>query len=304
MISYSVVVPVFNAEKTLKELSSGLTKVLSSLNKEYEIIFVDDRSIDQSWQIITELSKQNPSVKGIRLAKNYGQHNATICGFNNASGEFILTIDDDLQHSPESIKSLIEKQESTNSDVVYGVFDASQSSFRILVSKLWKFLAKNVNDGIGRGSSLRLFRKQVAKNIAAHKQQFVFIDEVIKWYTESIAFVKVPHYHRHSGKSAYTKRKLFNLTSDLIIFYSSLPLKLMTWTGLFFSLIFFLLGSFFLIKKIFFKINVPGFAALIVTLLFTTGIILFCLGILGEYIRRIYMVMNTVPNHSVAETTG
>lgn len=294
----SVIIPVFNAENTLEELC---VRISDALKSDFELILVDDGSDDNSWNIIRKLS--GPVIKGIRLARNFGQHNATLCGIAQAKGDYIVTIDDDLQHDPSSIPVLLEKIRSSNSEIVYGIYTAHQTTFRKSVSGIWKFLAKNVNDGIGKGSSFRVIKKELAQKLSNHKQPFVFIDEIINWYTKSIGFVLVPHHKRKSGKSAYTKRKLFTLTSDLIIFYSSFPLKLMTWSGIFFSLVSFSFGLFFLVKKIFFKVNVPGFTALIVTIFFTTSIILLCFGILGEYIRRMYLVMNAVPNHHIAERT-
>lgn len=120
--TYSVVVPVHNSEKTLAELFERTASVFGNLALNFEVIFVDDRSSDNSWSVIQRLKKENPdNVKGVRFARNYGQHNATLCGMKHATGDFILTMDDDLEFLPEDIPLLIENQKQTNSDVVYGV---------------------------------------------------------------------------------------------------------------------------------------------------------------------------------------
>lgn len=301
MISISVIVPVFNAQHSLAELTQRLTTFLSTEGRTYEIILVDDGSKDQSWHLIRNLAEQyKGKVKGIRLSRNFGQHNATITGFNKAIGEYIVTIDDDLQFDPASISLLLEKEKETRADVVYGIPVGVQGRQKTS-SRIWKYLSRSVNNSTGEGSSFRLIKRELAIRIRSHFQPFVFIDEVLSWYTRSIEFVKVPHHKRTSGRSGYTKRKLIALTGNLIIFYSSVPLKMMTYSGMFLSMVTFLLGAFFFAKKVFFKVAVPGFTALIVTILFTTSIILLCFGILGEYIRRMYLVMNGVPNHHIAE---
>lgn len=302
MPSISVIVPVFNAQESIAELTTQTISFLRTESIIHEIILVDDGSKDKSWQIIKNLTTEHKGiVKGIRLSKNFGQHQATIAGIGKASNDLIVTIDDDLQFEPASIGLLLMKAKETDADIVYGLPEKSET--KTFSSKLWKFLARNINNSTGEGSSFRLIKKDIAKKTASHLQPFVFIDEVFSWYTRSISFVKVPHKKRILGKSGYTKRKLVSLTSNLIFFYSSVPLKMMTWTGMFFSMVTFILGAFFLFKKLFFKVTVPGFTALIVTLLFTTSIILLCFGIIGEYIRRIYLVMNSVPNHHIAEVS-
>jgi len=300
-IEYSIVVPVFNSEATLKELNDQIHAVFQELKASFEIIFIEDGSKDNSWKMLTEIKSATPgTVTAIKLAKNFGQHNATFCGLNFAKGKMIITIDDDLQILPEEIKKIIACYQTSDSDLVYGCFQNKKHSlFRNIGSKLVKRSAKFFNDYPGEGSSFRLFSNELAKKILSHSQNFVFIDELLLWYTDNISFVKVDHRPSLNNHSGYTKTKLFQLTANLVIYYSILPLRLMTWGGFIFSVLSFLAGLFYLVKKFVFHHAAQGYTSIIVTILFSTSIIIFSLGIIGEYLNRIYMVQNKKPPYSV-----
>ena len=155
-------------------------------------------------------------------------------------------------------------------------------------------------DAPGEGSSFRFITKQLGKQILEHAQNFVFIDELLLWYTGDISFVKVEHEKRKSGKSGYSKIKLFKLSLNLMLYYTAIPLKLMIYGGFFAAFFSFFLGIYFIVKKIF--LHVPhGYTSIIVTILFSTGIIIFSLGIIGEYLIRIYMVQNKKPSYAIKQ---
>ncbi|NVO01940.1 MAG: glycosyltransferase family 2 protein [Bacteroidetes bacterium] len=301
-IDYSVIVPVYNSSETLEELFTRIQKCFNSLCKSFEIIFVDDGSRDDSWKLISEIKKQFPEqVKAIRFVRNFGQHNAIFCGISHANGKFFITIDDDLQHPPEEIPKLIEKYKETSSDLVYGYFKKKHHSFlQNFGSKLIKKSAKVMYDSKGEGSSFRLITNQLGKQLLEHSQNFVFIDELLLWYTGDISFVKVEHEKRKSGNSGYSKIKLLKLSINLMLYYTAIPLKLMIYGGFFAAFFSFFLGIYFILKKIFY--NVPhGYTSIIVTILFSTGIIIFSLGIIGEYLIRIYMVQNKKPPYAIKQ---
>ena len=241
------------------------------------------------------------TIKAIRFVRNFGQHNAVFCGFAHASGDFFITIDDDLQHPPEEIPKLIEKFKETASDLIYGFYKKKRHSpFRNFGSRVIKRSAKMLFDAPGEGSSFRLITKQLGQQILEHSQNFVYVDELLLWYTGDISFVKVQHEKRKSGKSGYSKIKLFKLSLNLMLYYTAIPLKLMTYGGFFVALFSFLLGIYFIVKKIF--LHVPhGYTSIIVAILFSTGIIIFSLGIIGEYLIRIYMVQNKKPSYSIKQ---
>ncbi len=299
--TYSVIVPVFNSEDTLEELFKRSKAVFEQLEATFEFIFVEDCGRDDSWKVLQQMKKEYPElITAIKLHRNYGQHNATICGFSFARGEFIITIDDDLQHPPEEIPKLIEKQREDDADIVYGVFTRKQHSrVRNIGSQSVRRTSRLLLEGTGKGSSFRLIKKDIISKLLEHTIHFVFIDQLLLWHTNDIDFVKVEHHKRRLKKSGYTTKKLFMLVSDLTYFYTNIPLKLMVWGGLVMSLIFFLFGIRFILQKWLFNVTVPGYTSTIVTILFSTGIIVFSLGIIGGYLSRIYMVQSKKPPFTI-----
>ena len=298
-VEYSVIVPVFNSEASLEELFSRLTTVLAATGKDFEFIFVDDGSRDNSWEVLKKLKQEHPEkFTAIRLAKNFGQHSATFCGFNFAKGNFIITIDDDLQCPPEEIPKLIRAMEGRDSELVYGIFkNKKHSMYRNLGSKS----LKNVSSILGKpkdGSSFRLISKNIIQKIIVHHQNFVFIDEILNWYTDYVSFTVVEHHKRKYKTSGYNNRKIWSMLANIMFYYTTAPLKLMVYGGMVSSMVFFVFSIYFILRKI--LMNVPlGYTSLIVAILFSTSLILLSLGVIGEYLSRIYMVQNKKPLYSV-----
>ncbi len=299
---YSIVIPVYNSEDSIEELFLRTKAVFEKLHKTYEVIFVEDGSDDNSWKIINQLKQKFPElIIAIRLSKNFGQHNASFCGMNYSKGKFIITIDDDLQIPPEEIKKLIKNYNENPSDLVYGFYTKKQHSFyRNIGSKSLKKTAKKLYKSPGEGSSFRLMTNELAQNLITHHHNFIFIDELLLWYTDKISFVEVTHLKRKYNKSGYNSKKLMKLVSNLIIYYTSLPLKFMVYAGLVLSIITFFIAIIFIIKKIFYDVPL-GYTSIIVTILFSTSIILFSLGVIGEYLRRMYLIQNKKPPYTIKE---
>lgn len=298
----SIVVPVYQSESTLEELYSEIGRVLTPLVS-FEVIFIDDGSSDASWDKLIRLKEQYPdTITAVRFSRNFGQHSAIACGFNFAKGDAIVTMDDDLQHPPAEIVKLIRKYEEGDYDLVYGEYESKQhSGWRNAGSSILKQGSKMENGRSVSGSSFRLMSNPIAKKVASHLQSgFLFIDEVVYWYTHRITSVTVEHHPRKSGKSTYTGRKLFSLYFNILVNYSAVPLKLMTWFGLFSSIITFLLGLRFLLKKLMHTTYiVPGFTATIVTILFSTSILMLCMGIVGQYLYKIHQLQNKRPQFHI-----
>lgn len=297
---YSVVVPVFNSCESLKELYTRTAKTLTSLGKTFEIIFVDDDSRDSSWETLESIYRENPgSVIAIRMARNFGQHNATICGIAQASGKYIITIDDDLQNPPEEITRLIDAMENSDADLVYGVYGKKHHSVaRNLGSGAIKATARHIYRTKGAGSSFRLMKASLGKNLLQHQTNFIYIDELFNWYTSHISFVRVEHVKRPYQKSTYTSHRLVSMLGNLVIYYTSIPLRIMVYGGFITGFLSFIAGVKFIYNKL--AHDVPlGFTALIVAVLFSTSIILLSLGVIGEYLSRIYMVQNRKPPFSI-----
>ena len=297
---FSVIVPVFNSADTISELCIQIHAVMSGY--EYDIILVNDCSTDNSWNIIKELKgKPGSRITAINLGRNAGQHNALICGFNFSKAEFVITIDDDLQFLPADIPLLIQVQQSTDADLVYGIqAEKKHSVVRNLGSKIVAFLFKNFASTPGKGSSFKLIKSGITDAIKHHQHSYTYLDELISWHSANTQFVTVQHLERQNGKSGYNTFSLIKFTLRVILAYTTLPLKIMTYFGLFAFLVCLGFVSFFIYQKLFFQAEL-GFTALIVSIFMSTGIILFCLGIIGEYLSRLFMLHNKKPSYLIKE---
>jgi len=303
-MEYSVVIPVYNSQDSLEELFNRINETLQKLTNEFEVIFVDDYSSDGSWGILNQIKQTNQSkVKIISFAKNYGQHNATMCGFRHAKGNIVITLDDDLQHNPEDIPQLVSALKEKQVDIIFGapIDYRYKKGYRRYVSKLWKFGTHKLNNALEDGSSFRVIKKEIINKVISHRQHFIFIDEMLGWYTDIIDVEKVNFNKTEKKDSGYNAIKLFFLMLNLGIFYSSIPLKMMTYGGLLMSLFSFLLGLRFMYKKIFIGVSVSGYTSLMVTILFSTSLLLICLGVIGQYLGKIYTVLNNKPTYSIKE---
>jgi glycosyltransferase involved in cell wall biosynthesis len=296
----SVVVPVFNSETRLKELFSRTTKVLTALNLTYEFLFVDDGSIDKSWQVIRELKTEHSDcIRGFKLARNSGQQAATMCGLERATGPWVVTLDDDLQSLPEEIPTLWEKANREQCDVVYGVYPVQRHRFLHRVgSRAFHVLLRRVASNVPAGSSFRLIRSEILQTLPPRHGPWVLVDPALAWLTSDIATVDVQHAARTDGKSGYSFFKLVRMALTVLVIYSALPLQLMIWFGLFSALVSFCLGIYYLILKLTANVAV-GFSALIVTMTFAFGVILLSLGVLGLYISKIYIAGTGQPSFIV-----
>jgi len=298
---FSVVIPVYNSASMVADLFAKIDHVFQTDRLgNFEVILVDDGSKDNSWEQIMALKKQFPGqVVGVRLARNFGQHSALMCGFNFASGRFIITMDDDFQHPPEEIPKLIQAQKDNDADIVYGTYKRSDNMMRSYGSWFLRRSSKYVSQTIGEGSSFRLISKHVIEQIRKnHQHHFVFIDEVMQWYTSNIFTIEVAHHPRKKGRSTYTIGKLVRLFLNISINYSAVPLKLMTFGGLIFSIITFLFGMRYVLRRIFYEVPL-GYTSIIVSVLFSASIMLFCMGIIGQYMYKMFQMQNKKPLYAI-----
>jgi polyisoprenyl-phosphate glycosyltransferase len=297
----SIVIPVYNSRSTLATLFTELATALAG--QLWEVIFVDDGSRDASWAELQRLKSDHPEhVTAIRLSRNFGQHNAIACGFGFVRGKQVITMDDDLQHPPAELPKLLAKAAESKADVVYGTYITKQhSGWRNAGSWTMRRSSRYLSNNSGIETSFRLISTTIARKVAEHPQAgILFIDEVLHWYTSRIVTTPVEHHPRREGKSTYSRTKLFGLYLDLIIHYTAFPLKLMTWIGLAASVVTFLLGLRFLWMKFMYG-SLPGFTAIIVVVLFSTSLLMFCMGIIGQYLFKLYQLQNRRPPFSVAE---
>lgn len=302
--SVSIIIPVFNAEKNLQMVCEHIADYCRKTWKNWEIILVDDGSTDQSWGLMNRLALAGEGkIKSIRLRKNYGQHNATFCGMCHSSNDFVITMDDDMQHKPEMIDQMFQQLQRQNLDVVFGIPSARRISFLRSLSRWLLRMAASISDKGLIGSSFRILRKDLVDRICEEKREYIFLEEMILWYTDKYDHIKVEGSRKQIRKSGYTNRKLFGMAWNILVFYSGFPLKLMTRIGIMGSVISGLLGTFFLFKKLLFRAP-TGYTSIIVAILFTASALLIGMGILGEYLYRIYKNQNNKPPFSIREIAG
>ena len=298
-IFISVVIPVYQSEKTLGELFIRVKKVLEKIGKNYEIIFIDDGSLDDSWKKLEEIFNKNNHVRVIQLTQNYGQHNALMCGFANSKGKYAVTLDDDLQNPPEEIPKIISEIKQ-GYDVVYGEYVyKNHPFFRNLGSSLIQLLYKKIFQINGNLTSFRIIRREFVDKLLIYNRNYIFIDGLLAWHTKNIGYVKVRHGKRNIGKSGYNFSKLIQLSLNMLTNFSIFPLQLATIIGFTLSILGLFMAIFIVIKKIFFDIPVTGFASTIVTITIFSGAQLITIGLIGEYIGRIHLNINNKPQYQV-----
>lgn len=302
----SVVIPVFNSERTLSDLVRRLKAVLTQQNHPFELILVDDASRDASWQVIEQLCAEHREVRGFRLMRNYGQHNALLCGIRHAHYEIIITMDDDLQNPPEEVPKLLAALDE-NCDVVYGTPEREQHGFlRDLASNITKVVLQKAMgaDTARKVSAFRAFRTCLREAMQGVRGPFVCIDVLLTWGTTRFKAITVRHDPRRVGKSNYTLSALIAHAFNMITGFSVIPLQLASWLGFSFTLfgigvLFFVVGRYLLQGS-----AVPGFAFLASIIALFAGVQLFALGIIGEYLARLYFRSMDKPSYVVSETVG
>lgn len=302
----SVVVPVYRSAPTIRELVRRLTEVLEATGEPYELILVEDCSPDASWAEISAISKDVPAARGIRLSRNYGQHNALLCGIRSARFDRTVTLDDDLQNPPEEIPVLLERL-GPDTDVVYGTPIAEAHGFmRDMASRVTKIaLQEAMGAEVARNvSTFRAFRTRLRDAFQAYRGPHVSIDVLLTWGTTRFAHVPVRHERRRVGESGYTFRKLLNHALNMATGFSTLPLQVASFIGFVFTVIGTLILAYVLVSYLTNgPDNVPGFAFLASIVTIFSGAQLFALGIIGEYLARMHFRAMDRPTYLVRQAT-
>lgn len=288
--SLSVVIPVFNGEASLRALVERLVPVLREATERFEILLVNDCSRDGSWFEIQRLVRERPEVRGLDLMRNYGQHNALLCGIRLARFEVVVTMDDDLQHPPEEIPALLERL-TDECDVVYGTPQNEQHGLLRDLASVFTKVALDVVVGAKTArmvSAFRVFRCSLREAFGAYRGAYVSLDVLLTWGTTRFAAVPVRHEPRRSGQTNYTVLKLVRQALTMLTGYSALPLKLAALAGFGFTLFGLIILGYVLIRYLIEGTSVPGFPFLASIITIFSGAQLFALGILGEYVGRIF----------------
>jgi len=301
--SISVVTPVYNGETSVTELCRRLAEVLPRISTQHEVILVNDGSRDRSWETISELCSQSSSVRGLNLMRNYGQHNALLCGIRAAKYDLVVTMDDDLQHPPEEIPRLLARLEE-GFDVVYGVPKVEQRGvMRALASRITRLaLSAAVGGNVAKNvSAFRAFPTQLREAFAAYQSPFVSIDVLLTWATTRFGATTVAFKPRHSGSSNYTFTKLVRHALDMMTGFSTAPLQLASLIG--FTCTLFGLGVFiYVFVRYCLEGSVPGFPFLASIIAIFSGAQLFALGVIGEYLARMHFRSMKRPAYVVRTT--
>jgi undecaprenyl-phosphate 4-deoxy-4-formamido-L-arabinose transferase len=294
----SIIVPVYNGAESVPALVERLQKVLPGVADKFEAILVNDGSRDQSWDRIVELSNQFSWITGINLARNFGQHNALLCGIRQAQYEYIVTMDDDLQNPPEEIPGLLAKL-AEGYDVVYGTPEREQHGlWRDLASQITKIALQGTMgvDTARKVSSFRAFNTHIRDAFANYHGYSVNIDVLLTWGTNSFTSIPVRHDPRRSGNSNYSFGKLIIHALNMLTGFSTLPLQFASITGFGFMLfgigvLVYVIGRYAILGD-----SVPGFPFLASIIAIFSGAQLFALGIIGEYLARMYFqIMDRPP---------
>ncbi len=290
MVQISVVIPVYKAEGSLEELYQRLKNSLDSISKDFEIIVVEDGGEDRSWDIILELSRMDQRVKGIQLSRNFGQHNALLCGIRAARGEVVITMDDDLQHPPEEIPKLLDKLKE-GYDVVYGTPGKEQHGFwRDAASQITKLALQSAMGArtARKVTAFRAFHARLRDAFESYQSPFVSIDVLLTWATTRFTAILVQHESRQRGESNYTFRKLVAHALNMMTGFSTLPLQFASLVGFAFTLFGMTILLYVIGRYLIHGSSVPGFPFLASVIAIFSGAQLFALGIIGEYLARMH----------------
>ena len=291
----TVIIPTLNNSNGVNALLNALVAKYPSIN----VIVVDDGSTVEHWRKLTEF-KDGGGIQKIRLAKNFGQHSALLAAFSRVKTQWCITMDDDHLELVDQIPTLVEAAQDNNNVVVYGLFKVKRSLLRHLLSRVYRMGSRLVGVGYGKGSGFRLLPASILNPLVNHSSDVHFIDERIRWYTDAVSFVEIDK-EITPFESRYSMGGLFKIGLGKAFYSTDFPLRFLAVIGATMALVNFVLGVFFLYKKYIHKIEVPGYTSLIVSILFSTGLLLFGIGILATYLRKVLLKMNHAPTFHIQE---
>ena len=304
---YSVVIPVYNSEQIVGTTIDRVSAVFSENGLDHEIILVNDGSHDGSWDVISEKARTVPHVIALDLLKNYGQHHANLAGLREASGDYVITMDDDLQNPPDQALLLIDEA-MTGKDVVFGQFQHKQAAgYRRIGSILISMINRRIfaqPPGLAV-SNYRILRRDVVDRICASRTAHPYLTGQALLYSTKRSHVPVRHEPRPIGKTNYNLVKILGLVLTILFSYSSYPLRFAALLGFGISAVSFLLGAFYLLAGVFGDTRVQGWTTLVVLLAIFNGFTIALLSMLGEYVVRTLNAVSSQENyHVLTRVTG
>lgn len=305
----SFVIPCYRSENTIKKVVDEIKEtVVTRDGFDYEIILVNDCSPDGVWDVISNMADNNPNIVGINFAKNFGQHSALLAGYHYCTGDYVVSLDDDGQTPADEVYKLVDKLEE-GYDLVYASYgEVHQNPIRRLGSKFAKAMSDYMFDIKGdknQGSSYYIARKFVIDELIKYENPFPYMGGLHLRVTRNMGFVFVQHRDRMEGTSGYSFKGLVNLWLNGFTAFSVKPLRLGSYVGFFFAILGFIYSIITIIRKLFITPNMEaGWSSIISIVLIIGGIIMVMLGLIGEYVGRIYICINNSPQYVIKEIKG
>ena len=302
MYSCSVVIPVYNSQDSLPAIINELFDTLPEIVSDFEIILVNDGSHDRSWQVIEELCQEFDNIRAFDLIRNFGQHNALLCGIRQARYEVIITMDDDLQHPPTEMIKLLDLL-NTGFDIVYGTPEHETHGFwRNVSSKIvkWSLKVSTQIPYAKKISAFRAFKTNLRDSFKSYSNPYVAIDVLLSWGSQKTGFVDVNHNQRRIGQSQYTFYKLIRHAINMVLGFSVVPLRIASILGFIFTIFGFIILAYVLLRYLIEGESVPGFPFLASTVAIFSGFQMFVLGIMGEYLARLFTNIITKPPYMIS----
>ena len=298
----SVVIPVYGEGAALAQLHARLAAALDARALSWELLLVDDRGSERAWSVIRSIAAADARVSGLRLGRNFGQHAATLCGIAAARGRWVVTMDDDLEHPPEAVPSLLAAGDAEH-PLVYGVFSRrTHAVHRNASSALMRWaLKKSFPDLNESYSSFRAIHRDVARELAGFRFPRPYLDGLLSWITQGVRTIDIPHGSRTHGRSGYTMRKLVSHAANIFVTFSRIPLRLATYGGIALALASFASLLLIVHGRLTGAITSPGYASLMSVVLLTCGIQLMILGLIGEYVGRLMSAAHQRPPFVVVD---
>ena len=301
--TYSIVVPVYNEEGNVEQLVARVVPVMEKIGEPFEILFVDDGSKDRTPELLRRLAKADSRVRVVRFTRNYGQEPAVEALYLNARGTWFIQMDGDLQNPPEEIPKLIAKKDE-GFDVVYGIRENRQDTFfRVAASRTMQWSMRSLMeielpDDV---STFRLMSAHIARLCAALPERRKFFSALMVWSGARIGVVHVAHASRQAGVTKYNFGKLLNHTFDLVVGFSSKPLRYIGGMGFLFAITGFVLGSWTILRKLIWDYGAMGWSSIFAAVVVLSGVQLMALSVIGEYIARIYVQAQARPLYNIGE---
>ena len=302
--SLSVIIPVFNDEEVLAELHKRLHASLEKLISDWEIIFVDDGSSDGSLQVLKDLQVENDSIKVIQLTRNFGQPNAISAGLDYANGDVIVMMDSDLQDRPEDIEKLLGAMLENDVPMAVACWSTRKDNrLKVIVSRLFNALANRITSVhyIPRSRVFRVIKREILEELKAFPEKTATSLSLLSWVGHDYAVVDLDRDPRYAGSSGYTLTRMLKLSLDRIFSYSLLPIRLASVLGIILGVISMLMAIYFTIQKLFLMRVVPGWTSIVVIMLFLLGMNFIFIGIIGEYLGRIYIETKNRPKYVIKQ---